>query len=285
MLNTDHYSSRHFNDVLAIDNIVMKSSDDLDKIKAEYDYYYYLPDNIKRYFVQPFNFQYVDGLASYKMERIYTDSAGEIMVNGEMSVASFKRMMSRIEEFKSESKEILEDYESVYLESRYLVLDKTFNRIKNFYLYEESMELFERLQDAYENFIKSRSVWSKKISHGDLCLSNILWIDDINMIKFIDPRGAKTENDIYMDEYYDIAKLAHSIINGYDNIIFRKNFYSKEMSDIFNKFLKRNKISYELLSVYQASLFLSMAPLHIDNSNRVAHFMNKCDKILKSIGY
>lgn len=285
MFNTDHYSSRYFNDVLASGNIVIKSSDDLEKIKSEYDYYYYLPDNIKRYFVQPFNFQYVDGLASYKMERIFVDNAGETMVNGEMSIASFKRMLLRIEEFKSESIEIPEDYESVYLESKYLVLDKTFNRIKNFHLYEESMELFERLQNAYAHFIKDRTTWNKKISHGDLCLSNILWIDDINLIKFIDPRGAKLEQDVYMDEYYDMAKLAHSVINGYDNIIFKKNFYSKEMSEILLKFFKRNKISTELLSVYQASLFLSMAPLHIDSSNRVAHFMNKCDRILKEIGY
>jgi hypothetical protein len=285
MFNTDHYSSRYFNDVLAAGNIVIKSSDDLEKIKSEYDYYYYLPNNIKRYFVQPFNFQYVDGLASYKMERVFVDNAGETMVNGEMSMASFKRMLSRIEEFKSESIEIPEDYESVYLESKYLVLDKTFNRIKTFHLYEESMELFERLKNAYGHFIKDRSTWNKKISHGDLCLSNILWVDDINLIKFIDPRGAKTEQDIYMDEYYDMAKLAHSVINGYDNIIFKKNFYSKEMSEILIKFFKKNKISIELLSVYQASLFLSMAPIHIDSSNRVAHFMNKCDRILKEIGY
>jgi len=285
MFNTDHYSSRYFNDVLAAGNIVIKSSDDLEKIKSEYDYYYYLPNNIKRYFVQPFNFQYVDGLASYKMERVFVDNAGETMVNGEMSMASFKRMLSRIEEFKSESIEIPEDYESVYLESKYLVLDKTFNRIKSFHLYEESMEIFERLENAYGHFIKDRSTWNKKISHGDLCLSNILWVDDINLIKFIDPRGAKTEQDIYMDEYYDMAKLAHSVINGYDNIIFKKNFYSKEMSEILIKFFKKNKISIELLSVYQASLFLSMAPIHIDSSNRVAHFMNKCDRILKEIGY
>lgn len=285
MFNTDHYSSRYFNDVLAAGNIVIKSSDDLEKIKSEYDYYYYLPNNIKRYFVQPFNFQYVDGLASYKMERVFVDNAGETMVNGEMSMASFKRMLSRIEEFKSESIEIPEDYESVYLESKYLVLDKTFNRIKSFHLYEESMKLFERLENAYGHFIKDRSTWNKKISHGDLCLSNILWVDDINLIKFIDPRGAKTEQDIYMDEYYDMAKLAHSVINGYDNIIFKKNFYSKEMSEILIKFFKKNKISIELLSVYQASLFLSMAPIHIDSSNRVAHFMNKCDRILKEIGY
>jgi hypothetical protein len=285
MFNTDHYSSRYFNDVIAVDNIVIKSSDDLEKIKSEYDYYYYLPDSIKRYFVQPFSFQYVDGLASYKMERIDTQNAGEIMVNGEMSLASFKRMISRVEDFKSELKPLDYDYESSYLESKYLVLDKTFNRIKTFKLYDESMELFERVCNAYEHFVKDRSVWDRKLSHGDLCLSNILWIDEINLIKFIDPRGAKKEEDIYMDEYYDMAKLAHSVINGYDNVLLRKNFYSKEMSDVLIKFFKKNEISIDLLSVYQASLFLSMAPLHVDSGNRVALFMNKCDKILSSIGY
>ncbi len=285
MFKTDHYSSRYFNDVIAVDNIVIKSSDDLEKIKSEYDYYYYLPDSIKRYFVQPFNFQYVDGLASYKMERIGTQNAGEIMVNGEMSLASFKRMMSRIQEFKSESKVLEYDYESVYLESKYLVLDKTFNRIKGFKMHDESMELFERICKAYDKFAKDRVSWERKLSHGDLCLSNILWIDEINLIKFIDPRGAKKEDDIYMDEYYDMAKLAHSVINGYDNIIFKKNFDSKEMSEALLKFFKKNEISMDLLSVYQASLFLSMAPLHVDSSNRVALFMNRCNKILKSIGY
>ena len=57
------------------------------------------------------------------------------------------------------------------------------------------------------------------------------------------------------------------------------------MSDVLIKFFKKNEISIDLLSVYQASLFLSMAPLHVDSGNRVALFMNKCDKILSSIGY
>ena len=52
-------------------------------------------------------------------------------------------------------------------------------------------------------------------SHGDLCLSNILACYDGN-VRFIDPRGS---DSIWLDEYYDMAKLSQSIMGGYDFII------------------------------------------------------------------
>ena len=67
-----------------------------------------------------------------------------------------------------------------------------------------------------------KQTFNKIISHGDLCMSNILWSDEMNIIKFIDPKGSEY---MMLDEYYDIAKLSHSIVGNYDQIIY-ENYIS-----------------------------------------------------------
>jgi hypothetical protein len=55
--------------------------------------------------------------------------------------------------------------------------------------------------------------------HGDLCLSNILCDLTTLNIKLIDPRGGFDTSTCIGPGIYDIAKLGHSIIGGYDFII------------------------------------------------------------------
>jgi hypothetical protein len=114
--------------------------------------------------------------------------------------------------------------------------------------------------------------------------NDIIWIEEVNMLKFVDPRGAKQEGDIFMDEYYDLAKVSHSIFGGYESIIYNTTINYDHIQNLFYNYLNKNKISVELLKVYEASLFLSMTPLHIDKPENVEQFLNKCDKILKEIG-
>ena len=83
--------------------------------------------------------------------------------------------------------------------------------------------------------------------------------------------------------FYDIAKLSHSILGGYDYIINNRssidyNFdmqvssilnICKEDIFIFKKFLQRFNFNYYHVRLVEASLFLSMLPLHIDNQRKV----------------
>ena len=126
------------------------------------------------------------------------------------------------------------------------------------------------------------------LMHGDFCFSNILYDFKSKSIKVIDPRGVDNDGNlsIYGDLRYDVSKLAHSILGLYDFIIAGMFVYS-ELSpyDVrleFNvtdsikatqeKFKNLTFAGYSIsdLNVYpiMIHLFLSMLPLHSDNSER-----------------
>ena len=277
MFNTDYYNSRYFNKLYIDGDLIVKTSTNIEKIKSEYDYYYYLPQSIQRFFVQPFGYNVKNEIASYKMEFINHSNLAKLFKTEYVGANSFLKILNKIDTFKEHKK--LFSKEEIFLESKYLVLKKTKNRIKN-----SNTELFNRLEFAFNKYIDLRTTWNKKISHGDLCFSNIIWIEEIDMLKFVDPRGAKQEDDIFIDEYYDLAKISHSIFGGYESIIYNTTINYDHIQNSFYNYLNKHKISIELLKVYEASLFLSMTPLHIDKPENVKQFLDKCDKILKEIG-
>jgi hypothetical protein len=127
------------------------------------------------------------------------------------------------------------------------------------------------------------------IGHGDLCFSNILYDNDCGILKLVDPKGAINEKELWSDPYYDIAKLSHSICGHYDYInngLFdiqlddamrlKVTIDSKNSDDFKNIFIKKlilHGFSYAVVRIFEASLFISMLPLHIDNAPRVLAFI------------
>lgn len=278
MYKTDFYHSRYFNNIVKDKDILIKSSSNVEKIVAEYNYYYFLPNSCQRFFVQPFDLNVSNSLASYKMECINYKNLAELFANGECSDISFDKVLIKIDDFKTNTYTSNKEY--VLKQSKNLVLEKTKNRIKD---NREYSYLFDKIENAFNTHIRDRTTWNTVLSHGDLCFSNIIWIQEIEMIKFIDPRGTKFKNDIYMDEYYDLAKLSHSIFGGYESILYNKDIDYSSTHTAFLNYLKNKNISLELLKVYEASLFLSMIPLHKDNKNNVNKFILACENILKNL--
>lgn len=278
MYKTDFYNSRYFNNIIKENDILIKSSSNVEKIIAEYNYYYYLPNSLQRFFIQPFDLVVSDSFASYKMECINYKNLAELFDCKNISLESFNKILNKIDSFKYNT--YSENYELVYQQSINLILEKTKNRIKDFYEYNY---LLDKINFSFNKYVKDRKTWNKVLSHGDLCLSNIIWIDEVEMIKFIDPRGAKNKNDLYIDEYYDLAKISHSIFGGYESIIYNKKIDYDYIKKSFLNYLQDKQISIELLKVYEAALFLSMIPLHKENSKNIKNFTNVCEKILKDI--
>jgi len=138
------------------------------------------------------------------------------------------------------------------------------------------------------------------MSHGDLCFSNILYHKESNFLKFIDPRGGESASEIYLDEYYDLAKLSHSILGGYDFVVsglysieLGRDFQIKinsvlfdsniEQKKIFKTMVEENNYDYTFVRLCEASLFLSMLPLHADDPNRMLAFLITADNILGEV--
>ena len=136
------------------------------------------------------------------------------------------------------------------------------------------------------------------VGHGDLCFSNILYSREANLLKLIDPKGALEEADLYTDPYYDLAKLSHSICGCYD--FFNSGLYQITMDrdmniklsidtdpepymDIFKKYLQEKGFSYTKVRLYEASLFLSMLPYHMDQPGKVFGFLLNAIRILEEV--
>lgn len=137
-------------------------------------------------------------------------------------------------------------------------------------------------------------------SHGDPCLSNILFDDRIGMMRLIDPRGAITREDALMHPLYDLAKFSHSICGGYDFV--NNDLFSVEINGAFELTLHqhrggpkdwakrdfRDRLSaegwrYEEVRAVEASLFLSMLPLHLDHERKLLGFALIAKKIIEEL--
>jgi hypothetical protein len=308
------YITRAYNNIFIDEkkNILIKSSTNTEKIKSEHDYYWELPHNIMRYFAMPFDFKYNNSRAEYSMEIFKMQDLAGQYVSGELSVESFKELLERIKSFQDECYESTESEKfnvDVMQESIDIILNKIDLRIQELESYDRwtgsdfnkklsSMHitpstLRDRVVIAFGKYSGSRKTFIKKISHGDLCFSNILWDYKNKMLKLIDPKGVEY---LYMDEYYDVAKLSHSINGFYDYIInelyeidylHQKLIFTaeknQEILNLFKEYLNEKNIDYKLMRTFEASIFLSMLPNHSEDDQRVAALMLTCHNILKEL--
>ena len=108
--------------------------------------------------------------------------------------------------------------------------------------------------------------FKKVMIHGDPVFSNIL-MDTQGKIKFVDMRGIEGDvPTVYGHELYDFAKLYQSIW-GYDEVLLDKEVdisYKKYFIDQFEKNFKTDEM--KKIRTITASLFLSLIPLHDDES-------------------
>jgi aminoglycoside phosphotransferase len=310
------FEARHFNSVTGNEYIVTKSSTNKAKIKAEHDYYYLIPDSMKSWFVTPFNYYEDKDRAYYSMERIATPDVALQWVHEAISVESFEILLDKLMFFINSrpSKECTEN-EYINLQEK-IYIDKVqdrINELKNMKEYDKIRNIlqlqnnYNSIDQVYDEYIKlyekivlnKKSSYIKVIGHGDLCFSNILYYKDINLLKFIDVKGATNNDDLWTDAYYDLAKLSHSICGNYDffnydmvdirldkdcNINFEiEKRDTSQFIDVFKKKLIENGYDYIYVRVLEISLFISMLPLHMDNPNKVLGFILNAINIIEEV--
>ena len=311
---TGNFDSRYFNSLHGDDYTIVKSSSNKKKIKAEYNFYRLLPEDMKFWFVMPFNYQESSESASYTMERLYMTDLAIKWVHGSMDEIEFGNLMDKYFFFFKcrHTKECTEEeYKNV---SKALYIDKVNERISNL----KSLEEFKRInqfllaaKDMSIDFLVNKYFELKEkienrcnyprelvIGHGDPCFANALYNKSTRTLKFIDPKGAITEDELWTNAYYDVAKLSHSVCGRYDffnNALFdikinQEFSYDLEIPfdntkyiEIFKSKVEENGFDYMTIRIYEASLFLSMLPLHIDNPHKVLGFILNVKNILEEI--
>lgn len=311
---TGSFDSRYFNSIVSHDYTLTKRSANKRKIKAEYTFYHLLPDDMKVWFVMPFDYQETEKDASYTMERLHMTDLAIKWVHGSIDYEEFNEILDNYFYFfthrhaKDCSKE---QYQKTAAE---LYIDKVQKRVeqlkncKEYKTIEKILSLKEQYNLDYlvEKYFKLKDCIESKVNlpcetvigHGDPCFSNTMYNKSTKTLKFIDPKGALQEEELWTNPYYDIAKLSHSICGKYD--FFNSGLFDIHITDKFEldleiafdnrEYIKlfKNKVeqygfNYCLVRLYETSLFLSMLPLHIDDAHKVLGFILNVKQILEEI--
>lgn len=310
---TGSFDTRYFNEIDSDEYQVIKKSEDKRKIRAEYTFYSLLPDDMKRWFVMPYGYEETPTYASYITERYHIADMAIRWVHGAFTESDLKALLDHIFQYigtratrPASKDERRKQADALYLhkvEQRTQELKKhpEYPKLAGLLAQGSSYGLVDTLIERYTQCYHratSHLPGYSAVSHGDLCFSNILYHSGANILRFIDPKGALQEEDLWMDPYYDLAKLSHSICGYYD--FFNQGMYrillDKQMNfrleigfdagayiPIFKNYCTDNGFDFSLVRLYEASLFLSMPVLHMDDPHKVLGFLLNAARILDEV--
>lgn len=309
-------TERIFNELsISKRSVVKASSTNEHKIKAECFWFENIPMRL-RSATPPLlsNGSTYAEKACYEIEYLYILPLNDLFVFGNLAFSRWKKIFSAMKEllelfysYKSPI-DLSETLESLYLNKTKERLSKFFNQqseitASTIFVVEDEEFTLNQLAEEVSSLIGKPSSRNQTLSHGDFCFSNLLYDSRADKIVCIDPRGhlPNGEFSIYGDIRYDLAKLYHSIIGKYDQIIATR--YELKMED-FNweiKFNCENKLETEFENSFRENflkpfgvgeseilainvlLFISMIPLHSDNKERQFAFIANAIRLFKKV--
>lgn len=296
---------RGFNSLCVDGGTVVKSSKDMAKMRAEHDFFALAPPAMKRFLLPTFDYSEVGGLASYRMEHLRVPDAALQFVLGTLTPAQFDQLLDQFMAFVATRNLQPIGRSNLAERGREQILDKMNDRLEKFLTTDEGARIdahlaaggvrggLSALQAQATPLIAAAlngfAGEALAFSHGDPCLSNILFDSRIGLIRLIDPRGATVDDDALLHPLYDIAKFSHSVCGGYDYV--NNMLFSIEVGDdlvlevqhhwggppawvqaAFQARLADAGWDFDAVRAVEASLFLSMLPLHLDHPRKLLGF-------------
>lgn len=275
---------------------VLKGSADQEKIEAEYRFYRNLPSNLKKFFVKTYLSFNWNEETFYLMKNLNESDVGEVLTNFPAKI-DIVQLMNHISIFFKEAKSHslpLDDPNRFKtnlmaknnLRLKILTTWNGYKELDNFSKKEIGLDLrsyFSKMNEKLSGFNFKQQAYV--FSHGDLCLSNMIFKN--NTLSLFDPKGYDYDTqESFRPIEYDLAKLSHSLLGHYEWILRDINCakdLSNTLSQHFQELLKELNISYDSIRLNESSLFLSMIPLHSENSERVKRFLKKSHEILEEL--
>ena len=291
--NLRHFNSLKFESSLGV---VTKRSKDLNFVH-QVRWFQLQPKEVQ-YFL-PRVYDYSDGSDPFiSMEMLTLPTLSELFTGKRLELGAWLTVFTRLQDITNiySKYSYRSDVSNSMLHAMYVT--KTVNRL-NSYLDDNPGNKMLKCRQFSNGFMlgdlpglieqyvnKYQLLSSKDISpiHGDFCLTNLLYDQRSRMVKMIDPRGIFSVPGIYGDGRYDIAKLFHSIVSGYDFLVadlfsvevdndivsykINKTGYHNEVADMVQGVFTLDKKLNQQVRVIESLLFLSMIPLHRDRPDR-----------------
>jgi hypothetical protein len=293
-------TERVFNNLSINQYTVKKYSEDKIKMQAEANWFLSVPPRLKKY-TPNFITSYSGETEGYELDYLYLNSLSELFVFGQNDAFVWRNIFRSCEVFIEDCLLLPAELEPSGFQKKYRedLLDKTMERLNIFsvqtgvsinsswHFNGQPVPPLSDIADQTGRYISDQCIAG--YVHGDFCFSNILFDFRKQMVRVIDPRGIdfKKEITLFGDLRYDIAKLSHSVIGLYDYILagrfslvvnledadIRMDIYTNnKVKAIQDEFLCRefagNRIDTKENFALMIHLFLSMLPLHHDNTQR-----------------
>jgi hypothetical protein len=295
-------TSRAFNRLASDGRVIQKSSVDRAKMEAEYSWFRSVPDRLRIYLPQLVR-QLDHPTAGYEIQYLYLPPLSDLWVFGRLPDFVWRRILEACFAFMDECAAVpaetpppaLDEHFGGKTRDRLGALDESGLTLSSLLPKCEILipDIVEAMIADADGVLAGMPRLTKAVVvHGDFCFSNILFDFRSEMIKVIDPRGCAPSAgvSVFGDMRYDLAKLSHSILGMYDDII-AGHFDIDETAAIitFDLSLQPERLAVqemfvrmvmdrygigrrELLAM-QVHLFLSMLPLHSDHPGRQAAFL------------
>ena len=313
---------RSFNTLtLATDKTsIMKESND-QKLKREFEFLSNIPRDFKYLFPRVSDFESQGDSLSYSIEFWPLKSVSEIIVFWNLDSDSWARLIfSLLElivkfskyEYPPPKKKIEASTKSLvylnHLSTRLSQYPESLKRLLEYdrlTLNKKVLEGFPKFEfELKKDLIRIGKDIKPSFYHGDFCLSNILYSPSSELIKLIDPKGSLflgDENINSGDSRYDLAKLCHSILGGYDFFTYSMFAIKENITDfelevfgpvnfsntqsLFKEIINHHYASESLhdVRILTAMIFLSIIPLHADSEARMKAFFLTALRMLNEI--
>ena len=307
-------ATRSFNEIRFDELTYRKRSTNKPKMRAEHDFYGLIPASMKPWMAGAFDYREEGDFAEYSMLRYHFADSAFQWVHNAWTKKDFGEFLSRAL-FFLESRAVREaSRKEIETAAEDLFLDKVEARWRQMQADPAGAALLnsianmpggERNIDAFSDYLNlARTKWKllsrgkMVIGHGDPCLSNILYDPATSTMKLIDPKGATSESELWTHSLYDYCKLSHSILGDYDfinNAIFDVSLNEnanyaltlRRSAPVTYKQEFEEKVSklqnLQMVRLGEASLFLSMLPLHLDHPRKVVAFLLRARNILDGL--
>jgi hypothetical protein len=256
---------RSFNKLTFSKGMLEKNTHWVEKGRAEVAFYKKLPAALASYYPKMIAASEEKEQVSYCIETVAAFDVSRFYLSGALSTQRFKQLLQKLEIYFEKTWKISIDQSSELDFGKSILLEKLKQRLG--LISDQDLQnlkirpLFEQIYRATEEIIQKFKPQDIAWSHGDLCFSNILFATDME-IKFIDPRGIASPNDIFLPRLYDLAKLSQCALGNYDGILSGSEIEFSEQKTLFFSFLQKLNLDAKQVRLFEANLFLALLPLH-----------------------
>lgn len=284
--------ARMFNSFRPEPPYLWKTSSEVEKAEREYAFLRNLPPALKPFFPEVGASREEGATFSYQIKFVPMLDLGRFWLHRSLSPQEFGALLVTLGDYLAQCPRQAVPVEVHRQSLRALFVSKLLARMARLRELHVYPRLLAASQSVYDGGIEKLSAdlvaelktridrttgEALYLSHGDLCFSNILWDRLSSTMQLIDPRGLCDEHHGYLPRAYDLAKLSHSVLGGYDWIMGDRmdadaaefEAYRAPFTPMFTRWLGEMGADLRLVRLGEASLFLSMLPLHADRPGRL----------------